>query len=256
MASVHSIEEKSRAAARSHYLGNNTALAVVLGELRMILDSSDRGIVPHLILDGFWESWVTAWIVNNLRRGETALNIGANCGYYAVMMARQVGSLGKLVAIEPNQKHVENIRHSMHLNGFHGYASVVQAIASDSEGERRFLMRQDGMSMNSAISESGNCIVRSVRADSVCPEATFAVIDTEGHEPLVWSGMSEIKKNAGFRAVIEWSPARYSDPRGFYEKILADGFSCSYIEHSGSERPAPEPMMMDGVERMVVLRRA
>jgi len=107
MSLIRSIEEKSRSAARSYYLGDNTVLAVILGELRMVLDSSDRGLVPHLMLDGFWESWVTAWIISNLRRGEVALNIGANCGYYAVMMARQVGSGGKVVAIEPNRTHVE-----------------------------------------------------------------------------------------------------------------------------------------------------
>lgn len=255
MSLIRNIEEKSRAAVRSHYLGKQTILAVTLGELRMVLDSSDRGLVPHLVLDGFWESWVTAWIISNLRRGEVALNIGANCGYYAVMMARQVGNLGKVVAIEPNATHAQNIQHSMHLNGFHGHATVVRAVASDSEGERRFLMRDDGMSMNSAVSESGNCIVAAVTADSVCPGATFAVIDTEGHEPMVWAGMKKIRSNPSFRAVIEWSPARYSDPRGFYETIVSDGFSCTYIDHDGSEKPAPEPMMMDGVERMVVLRR-
>lgn len=255
MATVANVESSSRAGARSVYLGKQTVLAVVLGELRMILDTSDRGLVPHLLLDGFWESWVTVWILNNLKKGETALNIGANCGYYSVMMARQVGSMGRIVAIEPNETHARNIEHSMHLNGFHPYTTVIRAVASDAPGQRKFNMRDDGMSMNSAISAEGKQIVEAVRVDDVCPEATFAVIDTEGHEPFVWAGMRKIRSNSGFRAVIEWSPQRYSAPRRFYEELVVEGFSCSYIGYDGHEVPADESVMMDGVERMVVLRK-
>lgn len=248
----------SRSAAYGLYLGDQTVLAVVLGELRMVLDSRDRGIVPHLILDGFWEMWVTAWMLNNLRPGESALNIGANCGYYALAMARRVGPTGALAAIEPDARHCRNIRHSLHLNGLHtANVRVVQAVASDRAGTLSFNARSDGMTMNSAVAKGGdgNCQVDAVTADSVMPDATFALIDTEGHEPEVWDGMVKIRQNHGFRAVIEWSPGRYADPRGFYQKIIGEGFVTSFVDFDSIEKPAPESLMMDGVERMVVLRR-
>lgn len=253
--SVQSVEQRSRAGARSLYLGNQTILAIVLGNVRMVLDSTDRGIVPHLAFDGYWESWVTSWVEQNVGAGEKAINIGANCGYYTMLLGRCVGSLGRVVAIEPNETHAQNIRHCAHLNGFHGYTSVVQAVASAEPGELRFNARTDGMSMNSHVAETGSEIVRAVRADDEMPDATFALIDTEGHEPLVWEGMRRMIQNPGFRAVIEWSPQRYQDPSAFYERIAADGFACSYIGHDGMERHASRELMLDGVERMVVLRR-
>lgn len=253
--SVQVVEQRARAGARSLYLGNSTILAIVLGNVRMVLDSTDRGIVPHLALDGYWESWVTSWVGQNVRSGEKAINIGANCGYYTMLLGLCVGSGGRVVAIEPNETHVQNIAHSAHLNGFHGFTTVVKAVASAQPGELRFNARADGMTMNSNVSETGNTVVRAVRADDEMPDATFALIDTEGHEPMVWEGMSHMIRNKGFRAVIEWSPQRYQNPVAFYERILADGFSCSYISHDGMERPAPRELMLDGVERMVVLRR-
>lgn len=253
--SVQSVESRSRAGARSLYLGKQTILAVVLGGIRMVLDSNDRGIVPHLAFDGYWESWVTSWVENNVHPGEKAINIGANCGYYTMLLGRCVGGGGQVVAVEPNETHVQNIRHSAHLNGFHGYTRVVEAVASAKLGSLRFNARQDGMTMNSSVSEAGDTIVLAVRADDEMPDATFALIDTEGHEPMVWEGMQSMIRNPGFRAVIEWSPQRYADPSAFYERILANGFSCSVIEHSGMESTATRERMMDGVERMVVLRR-
>ena len=253
--STQTIEQKARAAARSLYLGDNTVLATVLGNIRMVLDSSDRGIVPHLAFDGYWESWVTLWVEQNVAPGEKAINIGANCGYYTMLLGRCVGPAGQVVAIEPNETHAKNIGHSAHLNGFHPYTRVVQGVASAEPGLLRFNARGDGMSMNSHVSGDGNTTVRAVRADAEMPDATFALIDTEGHEPLVWDGMQAMLGNPRFRAVIEWSPQRYEAPASFYERIISDGFSCSYIEHTGVERAAPRSLMLDGVERMVVIRR-
>jgi FkbM family methyltransferase len=257
MISVQRIEERSRAGARALYLGGGTVLAVVLGNVRMVLDSRDRGIVPHLALDGFWESWVTAWVASNVQHGERAINIGANCGYYTMLLARCVGPNGKVVAVEPNETHVHNIQHSAHLNGFHSFTRVVQAVASAEPGILPFNACGNGMTMNSHVSMDGNANtrVRAVRADDEMPDATFALIDTEGHEPLVWAGMQRMIQNHNFRAVIEWSPMRYSQPAAFYEKLIDDGFACSYIAVDGNETSAPRDVMLDGVERMVVLRR-
>jgi len=254
MVSVQTVEARGRAGARAVYLGD-AVLAVVLGNVRMVLDGRDRGIVPHLVLDGFWESWVTAWVATHVQRGERVINIGANCGYYTMLLGQCVGPSGKVAAIEPDPTHVANVLHSAHLNGFHGYTTLIQAVASSAPGRLRFNARTDGMTMNSHVSKDGNVEVEAVRADDVMPEATFALIDTEGHEPLVWEGMRKMIGNPGFRAVIEWSPARYAQPAEFYERIVSDGFACSYITHDGAERPASRDMMLDGVERMVVLRR-
>ena len=40
-----------------------------------------------------------------LRPGMTVLDIGANIGYYAIMEAKQVAPSGKVIAIEPSQRH-------------------------------------------------------------------------------------------------------------------------------------------------------
>jgi FkbM family methyltransferase len=60
-----------------------------------------------------------SWLCRNiLRRGDTAIDIGANLGLVAVTMASVVGSLGAVHAFEPQPDLASLIMRSAKLNGF------------------------------------------------------------------------------------------------------------------------------------------
>jgi FkbM family methyltransferase len=268
-------ENACRASAKHSYMGQETMLLTPLGAvrgggLRMVADSGDRGIVPHLMLDGFWESWVSVWLLNELqRRGPDVklLNVGANCGYYS-LLAAAVGA--SVIAVEPNPVHCKNIRDSILLAGLYGKLTVTNGACSDASGEARLSFVR-GHSMNAFVERSAATLaamdaagpalsegrvsisVPMMTADSVMPNADILFMDTEGHEPFVWSGAQRMRSSPKFCAAIEWSPHRYDDPNGFYDAITADGFSFAVIGLDGNERPTSRAAMM-AEELMVTIR--
>jgi hypothetical protein len=93
-------EATIRSLCHSAYLGDNTALCRVLGRYKMYVDSQDFGLSPHLMLDGYWEMWVTEALVSLVRPGMVVADIGANLGYYALLLADLVGDAGMVHAFE------------------------------------------------------------------------------------------------------------------------------------------------------------
>ena len=53
----------------------------------MYIDTADVGFGAHLLLDGFWESWLTEFIARRVQAGMRFADVGANHGYYTVLAA-------------------------------------------------------------------------------------------------------------------------------------------------------------------------
>ena len=48
-----------RSLCRTVAFGRDTALTRVLGRYQMFVDTRDNTISPHLVMEGYWEMWVT-----------------------------------------------------------------------------------------------------------------------------------------------------------------------------------------------------
>src|SRR5688572_28813430 len=84
------------------YLGDKTALCKVLTRYKMYVDVNDHSIAPHLLMDGYWESWITILLAKIIEPGMTCLDIGANFGYFSLLMAGMAEGGGRTIAVEPN----------------------------------------------------------------------------------------------------------------------------------------------------------
>ncbi|HKJ24450.1 MAG TPA: FkbM family methyltransferase [Myxococcota bacterium] len=278
-AARHDFETACRASARSTPLGDGVLLVTPLGALRegglrLLVESDDRTLAPHLALDGFWESWVSIWLRDELlrtrRRGrlERMLNVGANCGYFT-LLAAELGA--EVVAVEPNARLARHLIDSARLSGLTSRVRVVEGACSDHTGEVElvwissysgdgFIDRSPAFSaqVDAMRQELGATFERTSvsahRADDLCPEATLLFVDAEGHEPFVWEGARRTRSRPGFRAVLEWSPGRYDDAPGLHDAIRAEGFRFLRIREDGREEPLDRDAAL-GREHMVVLRR-
>src|SRR5437667_4626672 len=100
------------------YLGDHKALVrTVWGQL-MVVDTRDLLIAPHLLMDGFWEAWVTSCFRKHVKPGMTVLDVGANVGYYSLLAASIVGRGGKVHAFEPNPDLFALLSNNAHINYF------------------------------------------------------------------------------------------------------------------------------------------
>jgi FkbM family methyltransferase len=70
-------------------------------------------------------------IIAPLREGNVFLDIGANCGAYALFAARQVGPSGRVIAIEPMPEMLRRLRYNIAVNGFPNIEVVPTAVGPE-----------------------------------------------------------------------------------------------------------------------------
>ena len=232
------LEGVSREHSRALYLGDQMVLCRVLGKYLMYADSQETGITPHLAMDGYWESWITLALARTVRPGWHCLDVGANHGYYTLVMADGAGPEGRVTPVEPTPKLAELLRQTLDINGF-PYVDVLQKAASDADGETLQLVIPAHRSLNAHLVEEAGpseeaVAVQSVTIDAVTqdwPKVDLIKIDVEGAEESVWRGMEEtISRNRDVIVVLELNIDRYDDPRGFLGAIESAGFALRYID--------------------------
>jgi len=201
------LEEGSRDRAHATYLGEGTALCRVLGKFLIYVDTQDMGLVPYLCLDGFWESWVTLAIARIIRPGWHCVDIGANHGYFTLLMADATGPTGRALAVEPNPRLADYARRSIEVNGLKEIGAVAQMAVSDRVGESVRLShptRHAHLANPFHAVEGGETVegwetaevwetfpAMTTTLDDLTrdwPRLDLVKIDAEGMEEVIWSG--------------------------------------------------------------------
>lgn len=116
-------------------LPDGSVLCRALGRFKMFTDAADGGMAPHLLLDGYWEYWITEFLCRNLARGETAYDVGAIYSYYTILLADLVGAEGRVVALEPNPWLHWLLRRNIAVNGLGGIVTPHRLAAAEAKHE-------------------------------------------------------------------------------------------------------------------------
>lgn len=232
------LEAVSREESRALYLGDHTVLCRVLGKYLVYADSQETGITPHLALHGYWESWITLALARTLRPGWHCLDVGANHGYYTLVMADGAGADGRVLPVEPTPRLAELLRQTLDVNGFPN-VEIVQKAASDADGKTLQLVIPARRSLNAHLAEVAGPTEDAVAVESVTidaltrdwPRVDLIKIDVEGAEESVWRGMERtISANPDLVVILEFNVPRYDDPRAFLGTIESAGFALRYID--------------------------
>ena len=154
-------------------------------------DSSESmWLLYNVVMD--WPEF--PFIARYLRSGDTAIDIGANIGVYALWISRFLGQNGTLVAFEPVTETFLRLSEQVFRNGLDRIVLERRAVTSVS-GSMRITTGKDmenHVLMNAAASDGGE-VVESVTLDEYIrstsiQEVHFLKIDVEGAEPLVLDG--------------------------------------------------------------------
>lgn len=240
------IEKYCQERVHSSYVGNHTALCRVLGQLLMYVDTKDLSLTPHMLMNGFWEMWVTQAIANYVKPGMRCVDVGANCGYYTLLLSALVGQDGFVQAYEPRASLAEKLKSSILVNGFN------QAqVSKDAIGERveiaEFFIHPELMGSGSMRAFTFldrevnvtyvNCITLDYDGLDVVP-TDFVKIDVQGSEMSVLRGMQEtIAGSPKIAIAMEFTPGDHEDPLGALQEIQAMGLTVRTIGTDGIVRP-------------------
>lgn len=160
---------------------------------------------------------------NSLVEGDTAIDIGAHCGQYAVLMAAMCGQTGRVIAFEPDPYARENLLKNLALNKNIRRPIVEACAVADVEGEATLYSR--GGNSLSSLARSGigfsdkdkpdEIRVPTVSLDSYLleknlPEPRWVKIDAEGAEIRILKGAKRVlSSKAGI--VCELHPYAWSE---------------------------------------------
>ena len=166
--------------------------------------------------------------------GGVFVDVGANVGTYAMVLARHVGPTGKVIAIEPHP--VTHARLAFN-NSASGYTQVklVAAAAGSADGE--LMIETDGDNLGASHIVSGDASrkaikVPSLRLQRILDEAGVSQvdalkIDVEGFEDRVLTGFfKQAPPSLWPRAVV----IEHLSKNEWLEDCLADMLARGYVE--------------------------
>ncbi len=94
--------DEGRGRARLYaYLDPQTALTTLHDGQLIFVDPVDEQLSPSIIAYGVWEVWIEKVIRRLLRPSDKVIEVGANVGYYTLIMSSLIGPGGRLDASRP-----------------------------------------------------------------------------------------------------------------------------------------------------------
>jgi FkbM family methyltransferase len=231
-------------------------------DLMYFLEADDRLIMPAIVTSGSWEPEVTDFFARHISPTSHCLDIGANFGYYSILMAK-CARFGKILSVEPNKKVFDLLRDNIFVNAVHEVATCLHAAVSDEPGILT-LYRRSSRSGNTSIiycpedytnymgeKEAEPFEIETVTIDSLLQQfdgrVDFIKIDVEGAEPLVFRGAGEtIARNRQINIVMEWAPLQIAGA-GFEVADFTNDLAELGLRPALLGRDVPQPMTWDAV---------
>jgi FkbM family methyltransferase len=259
-------QDHIRSLCANAYLGDGDSLCWVLGRFKMFVDTRDIGLSSHLLLDGYWEMWLTEALSGVLEKGATAVDIGANLGYFSLVMADMVGPSGTVHAFEPNPAIADRLTRTCDINGYRERVTVHRDPLGAEEGLAVHLIVPEHEPKNAYIvpwTDDPRAVPLTTRRFDSYPElmdAGVIKIDAEAAEQNIWRGMTARldRRDAPLIIFMEFASIRYEQPGAFLEEIEARGFSLAEVTMLDGIVPRTREQVLAApsrIDQMLMLRR-
>jgi FkbM family methyltransferase len=213
--------------------------------LRWRLDPESRGLVTmELFYFGRWEAQATRWMRRHVRPGWTCFDVGANIGYYAVLLAAIVGPGGRVYAFEPVSRFAAQVADNKRVNGF-DQITVEQMALSAEESEITIYVTKDTAAVDpqhwnraAAEAERVTCTTldRYVEQRGLA-KVDFLKVDLDGHEPEFLRGGIETLRRHRPLMLVEVVPECLEGGVATAAKLVGDIQKLGYGFSTTGERP-------------------
>jgi FkbM family methyltransferase len=203
-----------------HLIPKDVAIPIMSGPnrgLRWVVGSLNHGCWL-----GTYEGRCTKFVASQVRPGMTAFDVGANVGYYTLLMASRVGPTGRVLAFEPDPANIAALKKHLVLNEINN-VEIIEAAVSDQTGTSFF-----SCAGSQGVLSSAGISVKTVVLDEY-PAPDFIKMDIEGTEVSALRGSARIldKRHANWLIALH-GKAHDDVPR----LLLAGGYSVRWITHS------------------------
>lgn len=182
----------------------------VVGSEMTVL-TADRGVSRELAVHRIHEPLATLLLQQYLKPGMTAVDVGSNIGYYALLESRLVEPGGRVIAIEPVPRNFEQLRLNIRKNGRSNVHLNQLAVADRNGTLPIYLSARSNWHSLLPTPSSKTCTVTVSTLDAFLPgfelsSVDFIRMDLEGYEIQVIKGMRQILEVYRPHLLIELHP--------------------------------------------------
>jgi FkbM family methyltransferase len=236
------------------YLGDHQALLRTIFGQKMIVDTRDVSLTPYLLLDGYWELEITNVLQDMVTTGMNVVEIGANVGYYTLLIAQKIGETGRLTAFEANPAVFRHLFRNVEINRYINRVTLVNQAVTDRRGQITFRALRHHLGSSTIIDipqervhhyqdEVDEITVSTTSLDEYFSGTDQRIalikVDAEGSEPFILDGMQAVlDRNPTIKLVLEFVPALIRgagrDPRAFLMSLEQHGFRLHQISAESS----------------------
>lgn len=213
------------------------------------LDASDSN---RMSIRDEYEPLQTQLVKMLVQPGHTVIDLGANIGYYALLLARQVGPGGHVYAFEPDPGNLELLRKNIEANGYNNITLEAKGV-SDEPGSVS-LFKENWNDATPSLWQSEHCTtsveVECVRLDDYFDTSTqridFIKMDIEGAEGKALAGMRGLlNANPDATIMTEYLPSVLENmgtkPLDFLTELADRGYTLYNIDEETKSLDALDP---------------
>lgn len=198
------------------YIGNERMLISPIWGGKLVVPSNDLSLAPDLILSGVLETPLTKYFAQNVKKGSIVVDIGANIGYFSVLLGYLVGSEGRVYSFEANRFIFDYLLDNLSINYLHDRIEALNCAVYSNDETISFYVSKKFMG-NSSIhahseeykrnyfEETEEVQVSAVVLDQFFEtqeKIDFLKIDIEGGEYQAFIGMGHLLKNKIITTVV------------------------------------------------------
>lgn len=184
---------------------------VMIGENKIYLDQNDS---LRLSIHGSHEPFETELLSKWIKESDYVLDLGANIGYFTLIMSKLVGDSGKVFSFEPSMDNFEILKKNIKVNNCNNV--IIENMAVGNKNGEIKLYLSDNQSMHTlyenTISTNRSVTVPIIKLDDYYNKKSINKInvikmDVEGAELDTLRGMSNIlTENKDVVLFVEFNP--------------------------------------------------
>ncbi len=214
-----------------------TATVPKMDEFEFHIHSSpDQYISGDLLRDKIWEPFETEVFRRLCMPGDFVVDIGANIGWYSVIASRLVGSLGRVLSLEPDAANLCLLKKNLAKSGGAGHNEILNVALGDRVTNSKLFLSETNLGDHRLFDDGeprDSIIVKVQTLDALFADSarkpTLVKSDTQGSEARIFRGAGRLLAE-GWRPVfiLEFWPFGLTksgdDPLELWERLVSLGY--------------------------------